>query len=52
MIEINGIAYNVISTKSFIHKGEDRKELKMQKLNGRKFFYVVVYANGSMSEVV
>lgn len=52
MIEINGTTYNIVGAKEFNHKGEARKELKLQKPAGRKFFYVVVYADGSMSGVV
>ena len=51
-ININGTEFNLISVKAFEHKGEQRKELKLQKPNGRRFYFAVLYANGSMSEVV
>ena len=48
-IEISGITYNLISTKE-IRAG--RTELKLQRPNGRRFYFAVVYENGTMSEVV
>lgn len=50
-IEINGTTYNLISAVEVTGK-PGRKELKLQKPNGRRFYFAVVYENGSMSEVV
>lgn len=48
-IEINGVTYNIISEVT-IKAG--RVELKMKRPNGRRFYFVVKYENGAMSEVV
>mgnify|MGYP000019680815 CR=1 FL=1 len=50
-IEINGTTYNLIGAKEITGK-PGRKELKLQRPNGRRFYFVVAYENGSMSEVV
>lgn len=49
IIELKGITYKVISTTELKN---GRKELKLQRINGRRIYFVVVYENGSMSEVV
>ena len=41
-IQINGITYNLISANEIAGK-PGRKELKLQRLNGRRFYFVVVY---------
>ncbi len=48
-MNINGITYNLISTKHLIN---GRTELKLQRPNGRRFYFAVVYENGATSEVV
>jgi len=50
-IKINDITYNIISVNEIAGK-PGRKELKLQRLNGRRFYFVVVYENGTMSAVV
>lgn len=50
-ININGTEYKVIGVKDIAGK-PDRKELKLQRLNGRRFYFVVAYENGAMGEVV
>jgi hypothetical protein len=50
-IEINGITYNLIGVKAVTGK-PGRKELKLQRPNGRRCYFAVVYENGTMSEVV
>ena len=47
-IQIDGITYNVLSSNKF---QAGRTELQLQRPNGRRCYYVVVYANGSMSSV-
>ena len=49
-IEISGITYNLISAKEIAGK-QGRKELKLQRPNGRRFYFAVVYENGAVSEV-
>lgn len=51
-IEISGITYNVIGAKEFEHKGATRTELKLQRKNGRRFYFATVYENGTISEAV
>jgi hypothetical protein len=48
-IQISGITYNVIGSKE-IKAG--RTELKLQRPNGRRFYFAVVYENGTVSEAV
>ncbi len=50
-IQIDGITYNLISEKEITGK-PGRKELKLKRPNGRRFYFVVVYENGDMSGVV
>ena len=50
-INISGQQYQVISTKQFAHNGQQRTELKLRKPNGRRFYFAVVYEDGSISEV-
>jgi len=50
-IQIAGIAYNVISSQEIAGK-PGRREFKLQRPNGRRFYFVVQYENGTMSEVV
>lgn len=50
-IEINGITYNLISASPIAGK-PGRKELKLQRPKGRRYYFAVVYENGLMSEVV
>lgn len=49
MVNINGIDYKVVSTQEV---GNGRKELKLQRPNGRRFYFAVVYENGAISEAV
>jgi hypothetical protein len=49
-IQISGITYEVVSIKAFGDKG--RKEMKLRRPNGRRFYFAVVYENGSISEAV
>ena len=46
---INGTMYKLISSK-ILPNG--RTELKLQRPNGRRFYFAVVYENGAISEVV
>lgn len=48
-MNINGVTYTLIS-KTEIRAG--RFELKLQRPKGKRFYFAVVYENGSMSEVV
>lgn len=48
-MNINGINYTLIS-KTEIRAG--RFELKLQRPNGRRVYFAVLYENGTMSEVV
>ena len=50
-IEINGVTYNLIGSKSIASK-PGRKELKLQRPNGRRFYFAVMYENGVIGEVV
>ena len=50
-INISGITYNLISA-SEIAGRPGRKELKLQRPNGRRFYFAVQYENGSISEAV
>lgn len=50
-IEISGIIYNVISVTVVAGK-PGRKELKLQRPNGRRAYFAVVYENGAISEAV
>lgn len=50
-IEISGIVYNVVSAKDFKHNNGSRTDLKLQRPNGRRFYFAVVYENGTISEV-
>lgn len=50
-IQINGTTYNVIGSKEVTGK-PGRKELKLQRQNGRRFYFAVVYENGAISEAV
>lgn len=51
-IEIGGIKYLVVGVKAFTHKGAERKELTLRRLNGRRTYHAVVYENGAVSEAV
>ena len=51
-MNIDGIEWVVISTKSFSHNGKDRKEFCLRKPKGKKLHFVVQYENGSLSSVV
>ena len=50
-IQINGTTYNVIGSKEVAGK-PGRKELKLQRPNGRRFYCAVVYENGAIGEAV
>ena len=50
-IEINGTTYNLISAKNIAGK-PGRKELKLQRPNGRRFYFAVMYENGAIGEAV
>ena len=50
-IQISGVTYNLIAATEIAGK-PGRKELKLQRPNGRRFYFAVVYENGTMSEVV
>jgi hypothetical protein len=50
-IQINGITYNLIGAKEVAGK-PGRKELKLQRPNGRRFYFAVQYENGAISEAV
>jgi hypothetical protein len=47
-MNIDGITYNLISSKII---GQN-VEHKLQRPNGRRFYFVVVYPNGALSSVV
>lgn len=51
IINISGITYNLISVAT-ISGYPGRKELKLQRQNGRRFYFAVQYENGSISEAV
>lgn len=51
-IEIRGQVYEVVARKAFVHNGKQREELKLRKPKGRRFYFAVVYENGSVSSVV
>jgi hypothetical protein len=48
-INISGIAYNVIGSKSM---GNGRTELTLKRPAGRRVYFAVVYENGAISEAV
>jgi hypothetical protein len=48
-IQIDGITYNVLSANQF---QAGRTELKLQRPNGRRCYYVVMFANGFVTSVV
>lgn len=50
IINIDGQDFVLISTKDFGVNG--RIELKLRKPKGRKFFFAVVYEDGSISSAV
>lgn len=50
-IEISGITYNLIGSKNIASK-PGRKELKLQRPNGRRIYFAVMYENGIIGEVV
>lgn len=51
-MNINGKQYIVLGEKKFSHKGNLRTEISLKLPRGKKIYYVVVYEDGSMSEVV
>lgn len=50
-IKIDGITYNLIGEKPVAGR-PGRKELKLQRPKGRRYYYAVVYENGSMSAAI
>jgi len=51
-MNINGKQYIVLGEKKIGHASGERKEISLKLPRGKKIYYVVVYANGTMSEVV
>jgi hypothetical protein len=52
MVTIGGQKFKLIAMKPFVHGGEQRWELKLQKPNGTRFYFATRYADGSTSAVV
>ena len=51
-MNINGKQYIVLGEKKIGHASGERTEISLKLPRGKKIYYVVVYANGTMSEVV
>ena len=51
-MNINGKQYIVLGEKKIGHASGERTEMSLKLPRGKKIYYVVVYANGTMSEVV
>ncbi len=51
-MNINGKQYIVLGEKKISHASGERKEISLKLPRGKKTYYVVVYANGTISEVV
>jgi hypothetical protein len=51
-MNINGKQYIVLGEKKISHASGERTEISLKLPRGKKTYYVVVYANGTMSEVV
>jgi len=50
-ISIDGVTYCVVGVMNVAGK-PGRSELKLQRPNGRRFYFAVVYENGSTSKPV
>ncbi|MGL4575796.1 MAG: hypothetical protein ACRCV9_13515 [Burkholderiaceae bacterium] len=48
-MQISGITYIVVGS-TVLERG--RTEIKLRRQKGRRFYFAVVYENGSVSEVV
>lgn len=51
-MEIDGIAYVVVSVKNFTHNEKNREWITLRRPKGKRFYYVVRYENGSLSRVL
>ncbi len=51
-IRIDGVTYEIVRERQFQANGAVRTAIRMRRPNGKKFYEVVRYENGSLSSVV